>query len=121
MDDNTNDTNGAPDAGGATPSPPAATDTTDLQKQRDQYYEQLLRKSAEFDNYRKRVERERQLLGDAGGGPRTGGTFALGRRPGAPAQGGLRHRRHRGVSPRRRADSPPAPRRAAQARRPAGR
>ena len=65
MDDNTNDTNGAPDAGGATPSPPAATDTTDLQKQRDQYYEQLLRKSAEFDNYRKRVERERQLLADA--------------------------------------------------------
>lgn len=62
MDD---DTNGAPDAGGATPSPAAATDTAELQKQRDQYYDQLLRKSAEFDNYRKRVERERQTLADA--------------------------------------------------------
>lgn len=62
MDD---DTNGAPDAGGATPSPAAATDTAELQKQRDQYYDQLLRKSAEFDNYRKRVERERQALADA--------------------------------------------------------
>lgn len=64
MDDNTNDTNGAPDAGGETASP-AATDTAELQKQRDQYYDQLLRKSAEFDNYRKRVERERQTLADA--------------------------------------------------------
>ena len=64
MDDNTNDLNGVPDAGGETASP-AVDDTSELQKQRDQYYEQLLRKSAEFDNYRKRVERERQTLADA--------------------------------------------------------
>lgn len=30
-----------------------------LQKERDQYYDQLLRKQAEFENYRKRVEREK--------------------------------------------------------------
>lgn len=62
MDDNTHDLNGAPDAGGDTL---AAADTSELQKQRDQYYDMLLRKSAEFDNYRKRVERERQTLADA--------------------------------------------------------
>jgi molecular chaperone GrpE len=62
MDDNTHDLNGAPDAGGETASP---ADATELQQQRDQYYEMLLRKSAEFDNYRKRVERERQTLADA--------------------------------------------------------
>lgn len=60
----TNDINGAPDAGGQTASPVAA-DATDLQKQRDEYYDLLLRKTAEFDNYRKRVERERQILADA--------------------------------------------------------
>ena len=37
----------------------------DVQRQRDEYYDLLLRKSAEFDNYRKRVERERQTLADA--------------------------------------------------------
>ena len=68
MDDNTNDLNGAPDAGGET-APPAPADTAaELQKERDQYYEMLLRKSAEFDNYRKRVERERQTLADAAAG-----------------------------------------------------
>jgi molecular chaperone GrpE len=64
MDDNTNDTNGVIDAGGEAASP-AAADASELQKQRDQYYDMLLRKSAEFDNYRKRVERERQTLADA--------------------------------------------------------
>ena len=33
--------------------------------QRDDYYDRLLRKTAEFDNYRKRIERERQQLADA--------------------------------------------------------
>ena len=37
----------------------------DVQRQRDEYYDLLLRKSAEFDNYRKRIERERQTLADA--------------------------------------------------------
>jgi molecular chaperone GrpE len=49
--------------------PPAASATTessiaDLQRERDDYYDRLLRKSAEFDNYRKRVERERREQGE---------------------------------------------------------
>lgn len=32
----------------------------ELQRQRDEYYDRLLRTTAEFDNYRKRIERERQ-------------------------------------------------------------
>jgi molecular chaperone GrpE len=48
-------------------SAPAATehDPSELQRQRDEYYDLLLRKSAEFDNYRKRTERDRQSLTDA--------------------------------------------------------
>lgn len=41
------------------------TPGTDVQRQRDDYYDRLLRKTAEFDNYRKRTERERQSLADA--------------------------------------------------------
>src|SRR5687767_15088796 len=37
---------------------PNAADT--LQKERDDLYDRLLRKSAEFDNFRKRVERDRK-------------------------------------------------------------
>ncbi|HEX4912671.1 MAG TPA: nucleotide exchange factor GrpE, partial [Vicinamibacterales bacterium] len=44
----------AQDAGGA----PAPADA--LQKERDDLYDRLLRKSAEFDNFRKRVERDRK-------------------------------------------------------------
>jgi molecular chaperone GrpE len=36
-----------------------------LQRERDDLYERLLRTTAEFDNYRKRVERERRDLIDA--------------------------------------------------------
>jgi molecular chaperone GrpE len=43
----------------------AVADTDELQKQRDDYYDRLLRKTAEFDNYRKRVERDRQSMSDA--------------------------------------------------------
>ncbi len=53
-------------------SPPAEAPRPDavedpalaLQRERDDLYDRLLRKSAEFDNYRKRVERERRELGD---------------------------------------------------------
>ncbi|HYT67203.1 MAG TPA: nucleotide exchange factor GrpE [Vicinamibacterales bacterium] len=57
-----------------TPDPPAATtpdesaataDPAELQKQRDDYYDRLLRKTAEFENYRKRTDRERQQLAEA--------------------------------------------------------
>jgi molecular chaperone GrpE len=43
----------------------APTATSDLQRQRDEYYDLLLRKTAEFDNYRKRIDRERQSLSDS--------------------------------------------------------
>lgn len=40
-------------------------EASELQRQRDDYYERLLRTTAEFDNYRKRIERERQSLAEA--------------------------------------------------------
>ena len=57
---------GAPDARtrvGVETAPSAQGDDGDvakLKRERDDYYERLLRKSAEFDNYRKRVEKERR-------------------------------------------------------------
>ncbi len=33
---------------------------SDLQRERDDYYDRWMRKAAEFDNYRKRIERERR-------------------------------------------------------------
>ena len=43
------------------PADNAAPDATDnLQKERDDLYDRLLRKTAEFDNFRKRVERDRK-------------------------------------------------------------
>ncbi len=41
------------------------TDPTEIERQRDEYYDLLLRKQAEFDNYRKRVDRERQMVSEA--------------------------------------------------------
>ena len=47
------------------PDPPSAPDpVSDLQRERDDYQDRWLRKSAEFDNYRKRVDRERRDYGD---------------------------------------------------------
>jgi molecular chaperone GrpE len=40
------------------------SEQTDLERQRDEYKDLLLRKSAEFDNFRKRTDRERQTLSD---------------------------------------------------------
>ena len=37
---------------------------SDLQRERDDYHDRWLRKTAEFDNYRKRVERERRAQAD---------------------------------------------------------
>lgn len=42
-----------------------AVDADEIQRQRDDYYDRLLRKSAEFDNYRKRVERDRQSMAES--------------------------------------------------------
>lgn len=41
-------------------SAPSGDDATQLRDERDRYYDLLLRKTAEFDNYRKRTERERR-------------------------------------------------------------
>ena len=35
-----------------------------VKRERDEYYDRLLRQAAEFDNYRKRVERERRTQAD---------------------------------------------------------
>ena len=50
---------GAPEPRASDP-PTAAPAADQLQKERDEYYDRLLRKSAEFDNFRKRVDRERK-------------------------------------------------------------
>jgi molecular chaperone GrpE len=50
----------APDAAVET----AAGDTSDLQRERDDFKDRWLRKTAEFDNYRKRIERERREQAD---------------------------------------------------------
>ncbi|HEX6165009.1 MAG TPA: nucleotide exchange factor GrpE [Vicinamibacterales bacterium] len=42
----------------------APQDTSALQKERDDLYDRLLRKTAEFDNFRKRVERDRKDMID---------------------------------------------------------
>jgi len=55
-DDNT--TKQSPGGGGDTAA--STADPPELQRQRDEYYDLLLRKSAEFDNYRKRIDRDRQ-------------------------------------------------------------
>jgi molecular chaperone GrpE len=55
----------AAESGGVAAEAGAAPSTTELQRQRDEYYDLLLRKTAEFENYRKRIERERQNLSEA--------------------------------------------------------
>ena len=54
----------ATEATSAEPSD-SADSTSDLQRERDEYFDRLLRKTAEFDNYRKRIERERQQRSEA--------------------------------------------------------
>jgi molecular chaperone GrpE len=43
----------------------ATVDADEIQRQRDEYYDLLLRKTAEFDNYRKRIDRDRQAMSEA--------------------------------------------------------
>lgn len=43
----------------------ADAEKSDAERKRDEYYDLLLRKTAEFDNYRKRIERERQAVTEA--------------------------------------------------------
>lgn len=48
------------EATGLEPAPPPADELEALRKERDELRDQLLRKRADFENYRKRVERDRQ-------------------------------------------------------------
>jgi molecular chaperone GrpE len=50
----------ASDQGHADATASEAADVSALQRERDDFYDRLLRKTAEFDNFRKRVERERR-------------------------------------------------------------
>jgi molecular chaperone GrpE len=52
----------AQDLGGAATVPSDTGSTEVLQKERDEFYDRLLRKTAEFDNFRKRVERDRKEM-----------------------------------------------------------
>ncbi len=70
------------------------------QRQRDEYNDLLLRKTAEFDNYRKRIERERQTLAEAAAAESARRAAAARRRPRARAEG--RSRRARAPSAYRR-------------------
>src|SRR5437867_6778192 len=48
----------------ASESPVSTAQVSDLQRERDDYYDRWLRKTAEFENYRNRVERERREQAD---------------------------------------------------------
>lgn len=56
---------GAPVPGGAD-APPVDDDMARVTAERDEYLDQLQRTRADFDNFRKRMERERPLLAEAG-------------------------------------------------------
>ena len=49
----------------AEPSPPTAEELSAVAGERDEFRDLLLRKTAEFDNYRKRVDRDRQAADQA--------------------------------------------------------
>jgi len=53
--------NDGPDA---TVAAPEGSELADLQRERDDYKDRWLRKGAEFENYRKRIERERREQAD---------------------------------------------------------
>ncbi|MFN2443984.1 MAG: nucleotide exchange factor GrpE [Vicinamibacterales bacterium] len=46
------------------PEAPSDTESADFRQERDELHDRLLRKTAEFDNYRKRVDRERRELNE---------------------------------------------------------
>src|SRR5262249_9687099 len=54
----------APVEADAGDQPAAADPGAELQRERDEYYDRWVRTTAEFDNYRKRVERERREQAD---------------------------------------------------------
>lgn len=54
------DDEGAAQTESADPAPALADEIAELRKERDGLQERLLRQAAEFDNYRKRIDRERK-------------------------------------------------------------
>src|SRR5262245_44195784 len=54
----------AENSSGEAPAAVAEPTLADVQRERNDYYDRLLRKTAEFDNYRKRIERERRAQAD---------------------------------------------------------
>jgi molecular chaperone GrpE len=64
MNDLMNDAAEDTEAGGAAAAAPSSGEAAELRRERDDYYDRLLRKTAEFDNYRKRTDRERRELID---------------------------------------------------------
>ena len=56
------DEGAAPAAAATDPTPALADEIVELRKERDSLHDRLLRQAAEFDNYRKRVDRERKDL-----------------------------------------------------------
>jgi molecular chaperone GrpE len=59
--DVSNESARTPDAAdGADNAAPQPTEVETLKRERDEFYDRLLRTTAEFDNYRKRVERDRR-------------------------------------------------------------
>jgi molecular chaperone GrpE len=65
MEDEQNETSGQTSATAPPEQGDASAGAAELKQQRDDYYDRLLRKTAEFDNYRKRTERERLQLSEA--------------------------------------------------------
>ena len=55
---------GEPPADGGDADPPVEDDVDRLRRERDEYYERLIRTTADFDNYRKRTDRERRELAE---------------------------------------------------------
>jgi len=65
MEDERIDTTGEAATADQPEQPDGSAELAGIKQQRDEFYDRLLRKTAEFDNYRKRVERERVQLADA--------------------------------------------------------
>jgi molecular chaperone GrpE len=65
MEDERIDASGEAATAAQPDQPDPSLDAADLKRERDDYYDRLLRKTAEFDNYRKRTDRERLQLSEA--------------------------------------------------------
>ena len=69
MEENRNqpdiDASAAAETAGAAVAADVPSATEELQRERDEFKDLLLRKTAEFDNFRKRTERERQSISES--------------------------------------------------------